>query len=53
MYGVGEWESDGRSKEVCVGPAERVSWRFLGNEVGAKMGEAGTGQIMQNLEGPS
>ena len=50
MYGT--WGQDacrgsgGRSKDISVGKAERVSCRFLGNEIGAEMGEVGTGQII-------
>lgn len=34
----------GRRKEACAGKAENMTWRPLGNEAAAKMGEAGMAQ---------
>lgn len=31
----------GRSGDICMGKAESVSRRFLGNELGAEVGEVG------------
>lgn len=36
----------GRRKEACAGKAEKVTWRPLGNEAAAKMGEAGVAQTL-------